>query len=72
MARLRDRPFVIGDRQTIVDLSLCAYLSFPAEKTGYEFALSHTGIHTWLADRRFGRMASAVRPAAGTTDGPYG
>jgi glutathione S-transferase len=47
-ARVADRPFAIGDRVTLADLSLCAYLSFPMGETGYDFAVSHPHIHAWL------------------------
>ena len=42
------RPFAIGERATIVDLSLCAYLSFPSDETGYDLESSHPGVHAWL------------------------
>jgi glutathione S-transferase len=44
-ARVQNAPFVIGEKVTIADLSLCAYLSFPADETGYDFAVSHPGVH---------------------------
>jgi glutathione S-transferase len=40
--RVGTRPFVIGDQATIADLSMCAYLSFPSDETGYDFAVSQT------------------------------
>jgi len=43
-----DRSFVVGDRATIVDLSMCAYLSFPKDETGYDLATSHPKVHAWL------------------------
>jgi len=51
--RVSDRPFVIGDAATIVDLSMGAYLSFPPDETGYDFRSSHPHVHAWL-----GRIAS--------------
>jgi len=48
-----DRSFVVGDRATIVDLSMCAYLSFPNDETGYNLAISHPKVHAWL-----GRIAA--------------
>jgi glutathione S-transferase len=42
------RPFVAGDEVTIVDLSMCAYLSFPPDETGYDLADSHPSVHAWL------------------------
>lgn len=50
---LADRPFVLGGRATIADLSMCAYLSFPKEEAGYDLAVSHRAIHGWL-----GRIAA--------------
>jgi glutathione S-transferase len=47
--QLSRRPFVTGDAATIVDLSMCAYLSFPGDETGYDLAASHPNIHAWLA-----------------------
>lgn len=51
--RVAGRPFVIGDRATLVDLSMCAYLSFPPDETGYDLASSHPHVHAWL-----GRIAA--------------
>ncbi len=47
-AHLRDRPFVIGDRPTVIDLSMCAYLSFPRHESGYDLERSHPAVATWL------------------------
>lgn len=47
------RPFIIGDRATIADISLCAYLSFPPEESGYHLAVTHPSIAAWL-----GRIAA--------------
>lgn len=51
--QVRRQPFLAGDRATIADLSTCAYLSFPVDETGYDFALSHPNVHAWL-----GRIAA--------------
>ncbi len=51
--RVTVRPFVIGDRATITDLSMCAYLSFLADETGYDLSSSHPQVHAWL-----GRIAA--------------
>jgi glutathione S-transferase len=51
--RVRERPFVVGDRPTVVDLSMSGYLVFPAEETGYDLAVSHPAVHAWL-----GRIAA--------------
>jgi glutathione S-transferase len=50
---LQDRSFMIGDRPTIADISLMAYLSFPANEAGYDLAVSHGAVSAWLF-----RMAS--------------
>jgi len=46
---VRDNAFAIGDRPTIADFSMMAYLHFPADETGYDFATDHPAIHAWLA-----------------------
>jgi glutathione S-transferase len=40
--------FAIGARPTIADISMMAYLHYPANETGYDFAASHPAIHAWL------------------------
>lgn len=50
---LQDRAFAIGDRATIADISMMAYLSFPGHEAGYDLAVSHLAIAAWL-----GRMAA--------------
>jgi glutathione S-transferase len=45
--------FALGDRPTVADFSMMAYLHFPADETGYDFATSHPAIHAWL-----GRIAA--------------
>ena len=34
---------------TIADLSICAYLSFPADETDYNLSAEYPGVHAWLA-----------------------
>ncbi len=46
--QVSNQPFVIGDRATIVDISMCAYLSYPSEETGYDLSVSHPNVHEWL------------------------
>jgi glutathione S-transferase len=46
---LQDHAFAVGERPTIADFSMMAYLSFPSDETGYDFAASHPAIHAWLA-----------------------
>jgi glutathione S-transferase len=49
---LRSARFAVGQRPTIADFSMMAYLSFPSDETGYDFAVSHPAVHAWL-----GRLA---------------
>jgi glutathione S-transferase len=46
--RLATRPFVLGARPTIADLSLVAYLYYPAEEFGFDIAAQHKNIAAWL------------------------
>jgi glutathione S-transferase len=45
---LQSSVFAIGDRPTVADFSMMAYLSYPSDETGYEFAISHPAISAWL------------------------
>ena len=45
--------FAIGAKQTVADISMMAYLHYPADETGYDLAVSHPAINAWL-----GRMAA--------------
>jgi glutathione S-transferase len=49
---LKVNAFAIGTRPTIADISMMAYLHYPADETGYDLAASHPAIYAWL-----GRMA---------------
>jgi glutathione S-transferase len=40
--------FVAGDKPTVADFSMMAYLHFPADETGYDFATTHPAIRAWL------------------------
>ncbi len=42
------RPFIAADAPTIADISMCAYLSFPAHEAGYDLAMSHPRTDDWL------------------------
>jgi len=44
--------FIVGDGATIADFSMCAYLLYPAEESGYDFAQTHPNIAAWLARMR--------------------
>jgi len=46
--RLSTRPFLLGARPTIADLSLVAYLYYPAEEFGFDIAAQHKNIAVWL------------------------
>jgi glutathione S-transferase len=45
---LQRNAFAIGDRPTVADFSMMAYLSFPGDETGYDFAQSHPAVNRWL------------------------
>ncbi len=46
--RLAQAPFVLGTRPTIADISLVAYLYYPAEEFGFDIAAEHKHIAAWL------------------------
>jgi glutathione S-transferase len=46
--RLGQAPYILGNRPTIADLSLCAYLYYPAEEFGFDIAGTHKNIAAWL------------------------
>jgi glutathione S-transferase len=45
---LTTNAFAIGERPTVADFSLMAYLHYPAKETGYDLASSHPAVHAWL------------------------
>ncbi len=47
------RAFILGERATIADLSMCAYISYPADETGYDLSVGYPRVHAWL-----GRIAA--------------
>ena len=49
---LERQAFAFGDQPSIADISMMAYLHYPADETGYDFATSHPAVSAWL-----GRMA---------------
>jgi glutathione S-transferase len=49
---MQKNAFAIGERPTVADISMMAYLHYPTDETGYDWATSHPAIHAWL-----GRMA---------------
>ena len=46
--RLAGRSWMLGKRPTIADISLCAYLYYPAEEFGFDIAGQHKNIAAWL------------------------
>jgi glutathione S-transferase len=46
--RLATRAFILGERPTIADISLCAYLYYPAEEFGFDIRAAHKNIDAWL------------------------
>jgi glutathione S-transferase len=44
---LTDRPFVLGDRPTIVDFSMAGYVYYPPEETGFDIAADFPALHAW-------------------------
>jgi len=47
--RLAGRSYMLGAEPTIADLSLVAYLYYPAEEFGFDIAGEHKNIASWLA-----------------------
>jgi len=46
--RLAGRTFMLGDRPTIADLSLVAYMYYPADEFGFDVAAQYKNIGAWL------------------------
>ena len=44
---LTDRPFVLGDRPTIVDFSMAGYVYYPSAETGFDLEAAFPAIHAW-------------------------
>ena len=45
---LQKKIFAAGDQPTVADISMCAYISYPKDETGYDLAVSHPAIQIWL------------------------
>jgi glutathione S-transferase len=45
---LQRHSFAIGDRPTVADFSMMAYLHYPGDEHDYDFATSHPAVHGWL------------------------
>jgi glutathione S-transferase len=50
---LTDRPFVLGNKPTIVDFSMAGYIYYPPEETGFDLETAFPAIHSWR-----GRLAA--------------
>jgi glutathione S-transferase len=46
--RLSTRPFILGERPTIADVSLVGYFYYPAAELGFDIAAEHKHIAAWL------------------------
>jgi len=46
--RLAAGPYIVGQRPTIADLSLVAYLYYPADEFGFDIAAQHKNVAAWL------------------------
>ena len=45
---LQERPFLVGGKPTVADLSMTGYLAFPKNESGYDLDVSHPAIGAWL------------------------
>jgi glutathione S-transferase len=45
---LQARDYVVGAAPTIADMSMCGYLYFPAEETGYDIGARYPAMARWL------------------------
>ena len=46
--RLEKAAFLLGDKPTIADISMCAYLFYPPEEYGFDVRKDHPAIGAWL------------------------
>ncbi|MDO9412369.1 MAG: glutathione S-transferase [Pseudolabrys sp.] len=46
--RLEKADFMLGDKPTIADISMCAYLFYPPEEYGFDVRQDHPAIGAWL------------------------
>jgi glutathione S-transferase len=44
---LANREYFVGNQPTIADMSLCGYVYFPSEESGYDFAKQYPAIARW-------------------------
>jgi len=45
---LENRNYVVGSKPTIADMSMCGYLYFPAEESGYDIPKQYPAMARWL------------------------
>jgi glutathione S-transferase len=57
---LANRPFMLGDRPTIVDFSLAGYVFYPPEETGFDITTEYPAIDAWRS--RLAAMKGFVPP----------
>jgi glutathione S-transferase len=57
---LADRPFMLGDRLTIVDFSLAGYIFYPPAETGFDVEAAFPAIHAWR--QRLAALPGLVPP----------
>jgi glutathione S-transferase len=46
--RLEKMPYLVGERPTIADISMCGYLYYPADEYGFDVRKDHPAIAAWL------------------------
>jgi glutathione S-transferase len=49
---LATRPFLLGERPTIADISLSGYVFYPVEESGIDIAAAHPNLGAWIARLR--------------------
>lgn len=45
---LSNRDYIVGSQPTIADMSLCGYLYYPSDESGYDIAKSYPAMARWL------------------------
>ena len=45
---VQQNAFAIGARPSVADISMMAYLHYPSDEHGYDFAVSHPAVAAWL------------------------
>lgn len=46
--RLSNAAWLVGDKPTIADISMCAYLYYPAEELGFDLPATYPNVGKWL------------------------